>query len=235
MPASEVKIGGWRYELKFVCEERADLRARLRSWLHLHPAGLYSPYPPRLVNNLYFETGDWKSLETNLAGLPDRAKLRLRWYGEGLKQALAVLELKQKRATLGRKLSLPLSAPLALAGIEWKTLREGLRSEALGELGPWIEAYAMPALINQYRREYFVTRDGLVRLTLDSQLNTWDQTRWSRLTLERPEPRAQALVLEAKADLGQEEALEAALASCPLPSSANSKYASGALVRGHRL
>ncbi len=235
MSVSEVKIGGWRYERKFVCEERADLRAKLISWLRTHPARLWRPYPPRLVNNLYFETGDWASLEANLAGISDRAKLRLRWYGEGLKQVEAVLELKQKRAELGRKLSLALATPVTLAGLSWEALRASLMRQPLGELLPWVEAYPLPALVNQYLRDYYVTGDGLVRITLDSKLATWDQTRNSSFALGQPEPRAGALVVEAKANLGQEAALEAALVSCPLTSSAHSKYATGAFIRGHRL
>ena len=94
-------IAGLRYELKLVCEPHR--LAQARSWIRLHPARFVVAYPPRRVNSLYLDTPDLSSLGENLAGVSDRQKLRLRWYGDSVRAIEPLLELKQKRNLLGRK------------------------------------------------------------------------------------------------------------------------------------
>jgi hypothetical protein len=98
-----VEDRGWRYELKMACD-LARL-AQARTWIRLHPAGFRTAFPPRTVNNLYFDTPDLNSLFANTYGVGSRQKLRLRWYGETLPTTLShsVLELKYKDNMLGNK------------------------------------------------------------------------------------------------------------------------------------
>ena len=39
-------------------------------------------YPKRWVNSIYFDDNNYTSIKENLAGINNRAKFRLRWYGK---------------------------------------------------------------------------------------------------------------------------------------------------------
>ncbi|MGB8981022.1 MAG: VTC domain-containing protein, partial [Anaerolineales bacterium] len=74
-----------RYEIKMAYEP--GLLPELRSWIHSHPAGFATAYPPRQVNSAYMDTPDLNSFNDHLSGIPLRRKLRFRWYGEDLAKA----------------------------------------------------------------------------------------------------------------------------------------------------
>ena len=78
-----MRVGGHeeRHEVKFAAYATA-IRGMLRHWLHMHPAGFFSPYPERQVNNVYFDTWDYRAYAENLAGVSERSKVRYRWYGD---------------------------------------------------------------------------------------------------------------------------------------------------------
>ena len=61
-----------RYEVKFVAE--ATRYRELESWIHMHPAGFRTSYPPRQVNNIYFDTMDLFAFTENLTGASSRSK-----------------------------------------------------------------------------------------------------------------------------------------------------------------
>ena len=71
-----------RHEVKFTS---LPVRYRdLAQWVRLHPAGFHSPYPPRRVNNVYFDDYRLVAYHENLMGDSARSKVRVRWYGETL-------------------------------------------------------------------------------------------------------------------------------------------------------
>jgi SPX domain protein involved in polyphosphate accumulation len=39
-------------------------------------------YPMRVVNNIYFDTIDFSSYQSNIDGASNRSKVRIRWYNE---------------------------------------------------------------------------------------------------------------------------------------------------------
>ncbi|MHC5065447.1 MAG: VTC domain-containing protein, partial [Planctomycetota bacterium] len=94
-------LDDWRFELKMVCEERAQ--ARVLAELRSHVAGLRVLHPERMVQSIYFDSHEGAAVRENLAGSSQREKLRLRWYGEGTGEVQAKLELKLRRNQLGRK------------------------------------------------------------------------------------------------------------------------------------
>ena len=68
-----------RCEIKFVVPEQElpTVMAHVRS----HSAGFREAFPPRRVNSIYFDTYGWSNVDDHLAGVAERCKLRLRWYG----------------------------------------------------------------------------------------------------------------------------------------------------------
>jgi hypothetical protein len=218
-----------RYELKLVCAPQQLPQAR--SWVRLHPAGFGVAFPPRRVNSLYLDTPHLSSLDDNLMGLAQRQKLRLRWYGHEMTLVQPVLELKQKHNLVGRKEQVPLACELDL-GQPWPEILAALRSElrACGEPGAQKLALALqkthqPTLLNHYRREYYVTPDGAVRVTLDFDQAAYDQRLSPRPNLRLRLPIAGATVIEIKTSREHASRLPQIAACFPLRRSRNSKYA----------
>jgi hypothetical protein len=202
----------------------------VRSWIRLHPAAFRRAYPPRLVNSLYFDTATWASLEDNLAGVAERDKLRLRWYGPDLNRIEGSLELKAKRGEVGTKITAPLDRPLILHHRRWADIVRDLRSRALGPLAPAAGRKSLPIVLIQYRREYLISADGSSRLTIDSEMRTFDQTRSGRPDPRRVIPAEPALIVELKGDAGNRRSLQAVASHLPLRRVAYSKYTRGVLA-----
>ncbi len=91
-----------RYELKLVIPE-TELPT-VRSWVRLHSAGFRTAYAPRRVNSIYLDTPGFRNMKENMAGTPDRQKIRLRWYGL-LSHIVEnpVLEVMIKEGQMGHK------------------------------------------------------------------------------------------------------------------------------------
>lgn len=215
-----------RYELKLVVD--GGWLAQARSWIRLHPEAFRTTYPPRLVNNLYLDTIELSNFNANLAGIADRRKLRLRWYGPDKEPHTAVLELKIKHGNLGDKRRWTLPAPPSLEQPTSDLLAE-LRRDAPPFWQPWLGQNTQPTLINRYRREYYATPDGVLRLTLDFEQAFYDQRLSQRPNLTRPIQAGDTAVIELKAPPGDDQRLEQAMGYFPLLRSRNSKYVLGLL------
>ncbi|HPD41367.1 MAG: polyphosphate polymerase domain-containing protein [Anaerolineae bacterium] len=216
-----------RYELKLVCDARYLDQAR--SWMRLHPAGLRVAYPPRRVNSLYFDTPGLGGLETNLQGVGVRNKLRLRWYGDALPEVLAVLELKHKDNLLGTKLHFPLPRTLDLSR-PWIEILATLHDILPIQGQTLLKQINAPVLLNHYQREYYVTPDDAVRVTLDYDQRAYDQRLTPRPNLDAPLLLEDVVIIEVKADGAQEEQVREVIRHFPLPRSRNSKYVNGVLA-----
>lgn len=186
---------GLRHELKFACEDEAY--PRLRMALRLARAGVRTLHPPRVVQSLYLDTTHGRALAENLAGISEREKLRLRWYGEAAETVSATLERKRRENALGWKESVHLAGPIRVRGAE--------RSRFVAELGRlagplWRARLAglEPAQWVRYRREYLASADGRVRITLDRALVFADQRLRLRLSDAACTPAPRLLVLELK-------------------------------------
>jgi hypothetical protein len=216
-----------RYEIKLVCEPHR--LAQARSWIRLHPAGFVVAYPPRRVNSLYLDTLHLSSFSGNLEGLCARQKLRLRWYGDVLTDIQPSLELKQKRNLLGRKKRYLLPCRLDLA-LPWTQIMGTIRAHAGPEWRALLQTVDQPALLTHYQREYYVTPDGAIRVTLDFCQAAYDQRLSPRPNLRVRLPIADAVVIEIKTGQEHAERLQDVAARFPVLRSRNSKYVRGLLA-----
>lgn len=210
-----------RHEIKLVTDEEA--LPRVRMLLRLDRAGLRTLYPPRLVQSLYLDTTKQRALEENLAGLSERRKLRLRWYGAGTATVQAHLELKCRANSLGWKWQLDLPEPLELAGRE----RRALVAELERRADPvWRERLAglEPAQWVRYRREYLTTADRRVRVTIDRDLELFDQRLLARVSDRRRTPSPRVLVLEVKCAPEDLAAARDLIGRLPFPAGRCSKF-----------
>lgn len=173
----------YRYERKFYVPElsKQDLANVIKS----HPYFFHEIYYERQVNNIYFDTPDYKFYFKNLAGADRRVKIRIRWYeNPGDLIDKPQLEYKIKYGGVGKKRVTPLKPfnlshkPL-LQQIQRSLVGANLKNDTLVQLG-----FVEPVLLNHYRRRYFMSADKLFRLTIDSDLNYYEvnkyQVLWAR-------------------------------------------------------
>ncbi|MDJ0755774.1 MAG: VTC domain-containing protein [Ardenticatenaceae bacterium] len=216
-----------RYELKLVAPE-VEL-SRVRSWVRLHPAGFRTAYPPRQVNSIYLDTPGFRNLDDNLAGMPDRQKMRFRWYGvvsDTVKNP--VLEIKSREGNVGFKQQQKLQHELDLT-TSWAHIFSAVKTAVSPAFLPLLNQHSRPAILNSYQREYFVTHDGLIRLTLDYDQRVFDQRMTLKPNRNRPVPLTKEVVIELKASPEQTERMVAIMGYFPLLRSRNSKYVKGML------
>lgn len=219
----EFEERGERYEIKMIYH--ALLEPQVRSWVQLHPAGFVTSFPPRQVNNIYFDTQDMDTYNDHIESASLRRKLRFRWYGENRAVARGQVEVKNKRQRSGWKLVQPVEADLYLRRQDWSELQAALLAQTSGVFHQLL-AVSRPLVINCYRREYFVSPDERIRLTLDTALVNYDQWLCARPNLDFATPSREALIMELKCDLQHARLLSDVIAAFPQRANAYSKFVS---------
>jgi hypothetical protein len=214
-----------RYERKFLAH--GNSLAQVLATVRRHPALFREVYPPRAVNNLYLDSAELGDYADHVAGVANRAKTRIRWYGE-LAGPIAkpTLERKLRRGQVGAKLShglpalcLGVGSPFADLDLAaaWDTLPAALRAVVLT---------LRPALVNRYQRRYLLSADGRFRLTVDWDLRflapQWAPDRVRPVALREP-----AVVLELKYASAEAEQASRISGALPFRVARCSKYVLG--------
>jgi hypothetical protein len=188
-------LSNLRYEKKFIAEgfSLSEVLSRVRQ----HPAAFREIYPPRVVNNIYFDSPTRRNYLDHINGVANRSKTRMRWYGtqQGLIER-PMLEQKHKRGMVSGKESFPLP-PLSISSSLHKQMDIALKTASLTD---WKRAelrFMEPVLFNRYQRQYFLSRDGKFRLTVDFhlQFSNVPSQRWPGADLSSP---ATTLIVELK-------------------------------------
>ncbi|MBN2047258.1 MAG: polyphosphate polymerase domain-containing protein [Anaerolineaceae bacterium] len=212
---------GKRYEIKLPI---SDLQtAEARSWIRLSKAGFRIAYPERRVNNLYFDSDEYAAYQDHQMGVQYRGKLRFRWYGVGPIARNGQMEYKRRNGRVGDKLVMAVPGNYDLAKMRWSEIQSSLLANA-DERFALLLAHALPTLVNHYDREYFVSADGDIRVTLDRQIVSFDQRANGLPNFRWPDPKNETAVLEFKCDIDQAARLSDLLTFFPAPSNAFSKY-----------
>lgn len=213
-----------RYEIKYACDE--ILVSQIRQWFRLHAACFTTPYPPRWVNNIYFDTHNYSSFAQNLSGASARQKVRYRWYGAKEDINNGVLEVKCKRNYFGWKKNVPIVNSAINSAMTLSNMRHEIEKNLPDDLKQTFQFYQNPIIINRYFREYLVSRDKKVRVTIDFKQVVYDQRYSSSINLNRNANITHNAVVEFKFNredqlLGQEY-----MQNFPIRVSRNSKYIS---------
>jgi SPX domain protein involved in polyphosphate accumulation len=213
-----------RFEIKYVVAiHRLNL---VKLWIEQSPFDFFEPYPNRKINNIYFDSYDLNDASDNLSGISDRRKLRLRWYNSNESQD-PFLEYKIKRNRLGSKQQFQLS-PLKLDGLTLHSLVRNIKSRLNLPLElRYDERLNNPTLFNSYHREYFVSRDARLRITLDSNLRFHALKRNTIVSNSPVRDTYSNVVIEFKCDLNHKKALLKAVNNFPFLSQRFSKYLVG--------
>ena len=160
----------YRYERKFLIDgtDRYTVERIIRS----NTQNLKTLFPPRRINNIYFDDIEMHAFHDNLEGITNRRKFRIRWYGNDIYGLIhkPVLEIKIRNNSVGmkEKYSLP---PISLNN---KTSHLDIREILLKSNIPSIRKEELmrlsPKLVNGYSRKYLISSDKKYRLTLDNDL-----------------------------------------------------------------
>lgn len=160
----------WRLERKFPFQNHQISLAKLS--IQTNPA-LFTPlFSPRWVHNIYFDSLNLNSFHENINGNSDRIKTRIRWYQDPNGQnSDPHLEFKIKNNLICTKKTskldpglMPFFIPTFVKNnamiIAIKTIKD------LHATGHYI-----PILHNYYLREYYISANKKIRLTLDTNLS----------------------------------------------------------------
>lgn len=153
-----------RYELKMTFN--VHLLPHVLNSLYSSPLGFKEIFHERKVNNIYFDTLDFHDFNTNMDGLFDRSKFRVRWYGEET-HFYPVLEEKIKKGELGYKRSVNFKELTTKEAII--THHQTLGLDSLEQSQRFY--HRQPTLINSYLRKYYMSMNSKIRATLDRNIS----------------------------------------------------------------
>jgi hypothetical protein len=211
-----------RLEIKFSAyESEVDV---LRKWLRIHSAGFKTQFPNRWVNNVYFDTYEYFAYSENFSGASARTKVRYRWYGQSDSLQNGTLEIKCKRNYFGWKLRFKTTDLPSTDKLSWREIRKTLIQELEPEAKLWLRSNPLPVMINRYHREYYVTRDDKIRVTIDTHQRVTDQRYKPYPNLKHKANLPKTLVLEIKFDRRDRKLASSIVQGLPLRISRNSKY-----------
>lgn len=182
-----------------------------------HPAGFRVLHPDRQVNNIYFDTIDLTTFHQNVAGINQRKKFRMRWYGKKVKKLKKPqFEIKIKHNELGSK-KVTKCENLKFRDLAKITEIANRHSENFAPL--------YPTLMNAYTRSYYSSADGRFRVTIDRNLFYYSllgQTEFHGYRVEEP-----GVILEVKYEEADDQEAGFVLQNLPYRHTKSSKYVNG--------
>ena len=167
----------YRCERKFLIDEIACRQAIFL--VKMHPAIYKSPYPPRYINNTYFDIKDMQYYYENVNGVQQRRKVRLRWYGNLIgNHESPVLEFKIKDGFVGTKEHYRL-APFTFGdGFDSSYFKEIIEKSDIPKDIKYYMRDLDSVLVNRYHRNYFETADSKFRVKVDDEMSYFNIKRY---------------------------------------------------------
>ena len=152
-----------RFEKKFVVEK--NFRNIIK--VFLKEKQFFTQYPPRIVNSIYYDCNSFRRFSESEDGISKRSKCRIRFYNQDNEKL--ILEFKNKDSELGWKRNSSINK-----------YQKNFREYKLKNCKNKIVKVSIPNLINNedspslfvsYLRDYYISHDGLLRLTIDSNMS----------------------------------------------------------------
>ncbi len=213
-----------RFERKFLVKDMPY--HGIEHQVKMHPSAFSPLFHPRHINNIYLDTIEMDFFTDNVSGKGSRRKARIRWYGD-LKGKIEkpVLEFKVREGMLGNKLSFPL-VPFTLDNkFNATTLQECFRISDLPEWAYGVLSQLKPALLNRYRRQYFISFDKNFRLTMDDELSYHGIGVHNNNLLEKHD--GEGVIVELKYDNPMDDLAPNVTNHLPFRLTKSSKYVNG--------
>jgi len=140
-----------------------------------HPALFCEIHHGRFINNIYFDYPNLEQYYDNVAGISERRKIRIRWYGDMVgHNERPILEFKEKYGFYVKKQGYPLEDFIIDRQVSAGKLADIFRGSNLpGEiLGTCLGM--VPLFFNRYFRKYYISSCKRFRLTLDTNLEFFE-------------------------------------------------------------
>jgi SPX domain protein involved in polyphosphate accumulation len=147
-----------RYERKFRAEDVSF--SEVLQTLKLHRLAFSKAFPDRYINSIYLDTYALDYYNDNIAGLSNRVKQRIRWYGPDLNQIHnPMLEIKIKENKLGFKRYAELTSFKPGPDFSYPNyMKQHL----------WLSTNNIfPIVMIRYLRSYYHSFDKKIRITID--------------------------------------------------------------------
>ena len=215
----------YRYEIKFVLDDSKLTNAL--QWLHTKTT-FSEKYNDRRVNSLYLDDTSFSSARDNLTGIPDKEKIRLRWYDEANKTPS--LEIKIKSNRLGYKKLFQIDS-LKENFLE-KSTKE-ITSECIKTMkrnNIIFDSHLVPVLQLGYDRKYFEDKNG-IRLTIDRNVCFHNASLHHKLSSKLPIAYSQA-IMEIKFDPHLKDKVADLMRPLHITPKRHSKYLTGLAMLG---
>jgi len=220
----------YRYELKFVLDQTEFGRAK--SWLLMHTTAKRA-HPSRFVNTVYFDDPGYSSARDNLAGIPVRRKLRLRWYHDGDQSSVnsPSFEAKFRQGRLGHKDRNPLlHLDERLLETTFNNLYKDIQADIGGDNVFLSDAFLFPTLHVSYRRDYYEGLDH-IRVTFDQMIQFFNPLPHLKL-FQNPPISYSKIIMEIKFSQGEKDRIAASLRKFNMTPKRHSKYMVGLAALG---
>jgi hypothetical protein len=169
----------------------------LENKLFTSDLSFHEAFPPRYINSIYYDNNSLTSIDESLNGNGLRSKVRLRWYGKLIQDCYATLEIKKKESHLSWKFLMKNSCRVNSEMPTWKELVTHNETVILPSLLSVLEN-KFPTSIVRYKRKYFVSADGTVRVTIDNQLEFYDQINFVNPNFRYCDNSTSGIILEIK-------------------------------------
>ena len=126
-------------------------------------------HPKRKVNSIYFDDLSYSSIRQNLDGVSEKVKYRIRWYDSKNVLNKPNFEIKSKKGFESYKKLFDLKELNNLSLLQYENL-EYIKEFINNKFGFYKTLY--PILTTHYDRDYFLSNNGLIRATLDYNLQS---------------------------------------------------------------
>ena len=225
MIVDTLNLTRYRFERKFLVPDLN--RYEIESIVKHHPAIFSEIYHQRLINNIYFDTINMSAYFDNLAGIGQRLKVRIRWYGESFGFVeKPVLELKIKRGLLGAKIRYPLASIYLDSKYSLEVQQDIFAKSGVPDvLAEQLKSLRF-ALLNRYNRKYFESANHKFRVTIDYDMEVFKLDSASNSFIGRISDRRN-VILELKYSDEDDEGAKFITNRFPFRMTKSSKYVAG--------
>ena len=182
-------------------------------------------YPKRKINSLYFDDLNYSSINENLDGVSEKKKYRIRWYGSKNKLNNPIFEIKSKKNYESFKRLINLKKLNNLFIFKHENLnfvKEFLNNQYR------FNKIIYPVLTTHYDREYLISNNGLIRATLDYNIQSVFLKENNDLNINRNY--YSNTILEIKYDVNLDKYVRENLKNISSRLSKNSKFVTSALT-----
>jgi len=210
-----------RQEIKF--NTYSIYENNILNWLRLN--NFHEIFKKRHVNNIYFDDLNLQCLMANLHGDSNRFKIRLRWYDNNLDNIF--FEIKIKKNIFGYKKIYKIKDLSIYHVISKNSLINSIEKKLPKDFNNRFNRFKFIQLVNSYDRRYYLSSDKKFRITIDKNIQTFDQRKNCVLNLMHKFFSQDKMVVEIKCQKLDQKKIITLFNDFPLRASKNSKYVDG--------